>query len=126
MDEKEEPTGEDLREEGGEGELVPAIQGTLDDIKKMRAQCLEADLEVEIGGQPGAGRFVLMVREADLPKVGALLRSQWREQIEREGTGSLGLFGVEAKEGEEPPCPACGTAAPLVEGACSECGLQLE
>jgi hypothetical protein len=29
-------------------------------------------------------------------------------------------------ESEEPPCPACGTAAPLIEGACSDCGLQLE
>ena len=32
-------------------------------------------------------------------------------------------------EGElvgDPPCPACGTAAPLVEGACSDCGLQLD
>ena len=27
---------------------------------------------------------------------------------------------------DEPPCPACGTAAPLVDGACSDCGLQLE
>jgi predicted amidophosphoribosyltransferase len=27
---------------------------------------------------------------------------------------------------DEPPCPACGTAAPLVAGACSDCGLQLE
>ena len=26
----------------------------------------------------------------------------------------------------DPPCPACGTAAPLVEGACSDCGLQLD
>jgi len=26
---------------------------------------------------------------------------------------------------DEPPCPACGTAAPLVRGACSDCGLQL-
>jgi len=25
----------------------------------------------------------------------------------------------------EPPCPACGTAAPLVDGACSDCGLVL-
>jgi predicted amidophosphoribosyltransferase len=27
---------------------------------------------------------------------------------------------------DDPPCPACGTAAPLVDGACSDCGLQLE
>ena len=26
---------------------------------------------------------------------------------------------------QEPPCPCCGTAAPLVSGACSDCGLQL-
>ncbi len=26
---------------------------------------------------------------------------------------------------DEPPCPACGTAAPLVDGPCGECGLQL-
>ncbi len=29
-------------------------------------------------------------------------------------------------EDGEPPCPACGTAAPLLEGACSDCGLQLD
>lgn len=111
----------------GEEELVPAIQGTLDDIKKMRDQCLAADIPVAVMAPPGAaGKLMLLVREEDIQQVGALLRSQWREQIEREGTGGLGLFGVEAKEGEEPPCPACGTAAPLVEGACSECGLQLE
>jgi len=66
------------------------------------------------------------VREADLPAVSGLLRSEWQALIEREGTGAAGLFGVEAREGEEPPCPCCGTAAPLVEGACSECGLQLD
>lgn len=55
-----------------------------------------------------------------------LLRGEWQALIEREGTGAAGVFGVEAPEGEEPPCPCCGTAAPLVEGACSECGLQLE
>jgi len=27
---------------------------------------------------------------------------------------------------DELPCPACGTAAPLVDGACSDCGLSLE
>lgn len=117
---------DEVSEELGEEELVPAVHGSLDDIKRMREQCLAADIPVEVAGQPGGGKFVLMVREPDLARVSALLRSEWREQIEREATGGLGLFGLEAKEGEEPPCPACGTAAPLVEGACSECGLQLE
>jgi hypothetical protein len=117
---------DDAAEELGEEELVPALQGTLDDVKRMRDQCLAADIPVSVMAPPGpGGKLVLLVREPDLPRVSALLQSQWRAQIEREGTGS-GLFGVEAKEGEEPPCPACGTAAPLVEGACSECGLQLE
>jgi predicted amidophosphoribosyltransferase len=31
-----------------------------------------------------------------------------------------------ATDAEHLPCPACGTAAPLIEGACSDCGLQLE
>lgn len=39
----------------------------------------------------------------------------------------MGFFLNEAApDGEEPPCPACGTAAPLVDGACSDCGLMLE
>lgn len=37
-----------------------------------------------------------------------------------------GVFVTQEVDGEdEPPCPACGTAAPLVDGACSDCGLQL-
>lgn len=52
------------------------------------------------------------------------MRSDWRDDLAREG-----LVPVEAAlatDAEHPPCPACGTAAPLVEGACSDCGLQLE
>jgi predicted amidophosphoribosyltransferase len=52
------------------------------------------------------------------------MREGWRDDLAREG-----LLPVEvaiATDAEHPPCPACGTAAPLVEGACSDCGLQLE
>ena len=52
----------------------------------------------------------LLVQEPDLPKVLVL----------------MGRFmTAEPPEGEEPPCPCCGTAAPLIAGACSDCGLQL-
>lgn len=50
------------------------------------------------------------MQEQDVPRVTAL----------------MGYFVTEAvADDEEPPCPACGTAAPLVDGACSDCGLQL-
>jgi hypothetical protein len=50
------------------------------------------------------------------------MQRAWLSDLEREG-----LTPVQAApaEGEEPPCPACGTAAPLVDGACSDCGLVL-
>jgi hypothetical protein len=43
--------------------------------------------------------------------------------LEREGTAPV---CARPSDSDEPPCPACGTAAPLVGGACSDCGLQLE
>ena len=44
----------------------------------------------------------------------------------REGTITDAHPAVAAAPGADPPCPACGTAAPLAAGACSDCGLQLE
>ena len=51
-----------------------------------------------------------------------MLHGDWFEHLEREGLAPP----VIDTTGEHLPCPACGTAAPLVEGACSDCGLQLE
>jgi hypothetical protein len=58
-----------------------------------------------------------------VPRVAELLRAQGREHLDREGLALpvAAAVGVD----DEPPCPACGTAAPLVEGACADCGLQL-
>ena len=44
--------------------------------------------------------------------------------LEREGNAPVAC--QVDPDAEHPPCPACGTAAPLVRGACSDCGLQLE
>lgn len=53
------------------------------------------------------------------------MQLEWAEMVAREGaTGSPGQQRV-LGEDDEPPCPACGTAAPLVDGACSDCGLHL-
>jgi predicted amidophosphoribosyltransferase len=45
--------------------------------------------------------------------------------LAREGTTPVAC-AMPSADTDEPPCPACGTAAPLRAGACSDCGLQLE
>ena len=54
-----------------------------------------------------------------------MMRDEWRDGLEREGLVPVAPVAA-ADDAEHPPCPACGTAAPLVDGACSDCGLQLE
>lgn len=70
---------------------------------------------------------MLLVEEQDIPRVARLLRSEWEKELARSG-----LEPVAPQPGTvagAPPgavtCPACGTTAPLVDGACSDCGLML-
>lgn len=58
-----------------------------------------------------------------MARVAEVYRGDWRASLEREG---LAPVAMSESDGEHPPCPACGTAAPLVDGACSDCGLQLD
>jgi hypothetical protein len=67
--------------------------------------------------------MLLLVQEADVPKVMRMRQQDWHEMVAAEGRAFPGSCDSDP-EGE-PPCPACGTAAPLVKGACSDCGLQL-
>ena len=64
------------------------------------------------------------MQESDIPAFADLMRRDWLDMVAREGTvGEQAVIAV--GDDEELPCPACGTAAPLVEGACSDCGLHL-
>jgi hypothetical protein len=51
--------------------------------------------------------------------VGEVLRGAWHAMLANEGVAPITCAAPDA-------CPACGTAADLVNGACSDCGLQLE
>jgi hypothetical protein len=76
-----------------------------------------------------APKIQILVAKDDIPRVAQLLSQRWRDLLEREGTVDVEAPAApkgELGEDEHPPCPACGTAAPLVAGACSDCGLQLE
>ena len=61
----------------------------------------------------------LLVREEDMPRLAAVVESDWRDLVEREGVDP-----DELADGDG--CPACGNSEPLAAGACSDCGLQLE
>jgi len=120
-----------------EPELVPCVTAPLADAKALLAACAEADIDAalardaccsKVGGCGCAPKMVLMVAADDVPRVARLLQERWRASLEQEGVDPdpfVAAPAADAPEGEDPPCPACGTAAPLVEGACSDCGLQL-
>ena len=124
--------------------LVPCIEGAISYAREVERDLLEAEIPALLARPPSkaccggggcgcAAKVQVMVREEDLPKIAQLFKAAWLEAVEREGTleGAQRVPisdagpGSEAAVGE-PACPACGTAAPLVEGACSDCGLQLD
>jgi hypothetical protein len=114
-----------------ETEVVPCVEAPLSDARALVAACLSqgmpALLSREACSKPSCSpKFQVLVRREDAPRVAGILQERWLASIQREGLVSQPQpLLTEPQEGE-PPCPACGTAAPLVDGACSDCGLQLE
>ena len=54
------------------------------------------------------------------------MQDRWSEQLAREGlTPAAPNAPVDPTAAGGVTCPACGTTAPLVDGACSDCGLFL-
>lgn len=109
-------------------DLVTAMAGSIPEMKALRDRCLEAGIPAVIGC-PGGGRSCgpkthLLIHEDAIPQLQQLLRSEWNDHLAREGLPPVQLVYDESVE--HLPCPACGTAAALLEGACSDCGLQLE
>jgi hypothetical protein len=114
-----------------DAEVVPCMEMPLADARRLVEACLAEDvpalLHREACSKPSCSpKFQVLVRPEDTSRVAGLLQRRWMDSLQREGLVPEGqAFQVLAEDGE-PPCPACGTAAPLVEGACSDCGLQLE
>lgn len=118
----------------GDAELVACLQASLLEAKELRDACLAAEIPVlldrgECCGKGGCGcapKLQLFARAEDVPRVSRLVHDRWRELALREGTVGADHPAVVPAETEEAPCPACGSAAALVAGACADCGLQLE
>jgi hypothetical protein len=126
----DEPTDE-AADSGDGAALVPAMSGSIPEMKALRERCLAAGIPATLGCPPGASggkscgtRTHLLVGEDAIPRLAALLRDEWQEAFAREGLDPVELAAT--SDAEHLPCPACGTAAPLADGACTDCGLQLE
>jgi hypothetical protein len=117
-------------------ELVPYGTASIAEARELVALCLEADVPAAVGSADGCGdgcstggcapKVQLLVREEDARKVQDVLRGRWLEMVKAEGTVDQVAPRPPLDPDADPPCPACGTVAPLVNGACSDCGLQLE
>jgi hypothetical protein len=69
--------------------------------------------------------MVLLVQEADIPKLASIMQQEWASSVHAEGN-QLVVEDLRPDDTGELPCPACGTAAPLdPTGACTDCGLVL-
>lgn len=118
-------------------------EGPVAGAKELVRTLSEAGIEAQLGPAPkkaccapgGCGcsaKVQVLVREGDVDKAQALMRDEWLEALKAEGTLKDGLPVAPsapadaAADSDDLTCPACGTRAPLVEGACSDCGLQLE
>lgn len=116
--------------------LVPCLSGNLPEMKTIRDRCLAAGIPVVLGcpspSKSCGARTHILVEEDDVPRVAEVLRGDWRDALVREGLAPVTYTAGEPMPGDadadadaEPPCPACGHAAPLVDGACADCGLHL-
>jgi hypothetical protein len=123
-----------------EVELIPAAEGAIPQARELERRLLAQDIPVLLARPPpraccGTGcacgtKLQVLVREEDVPRLGQLLHADWMEAVAKEGTVGEALIplgtGAEGGAEGELACPACGFKGPLVEGACGDCGLQLE
>jgi hypothetical protein len=121
-------------------ELVPALEGVVSAARELERALLGLEIPVRLGAPPKkaccaggcgcASKLQLLVRPDDVPRVGEFMRREWLEAVAREGVDPSSLMPLaltESGETEGPlACPACGFKGELVEGACGDCGLQLE
>ncbi len=116
-----------------DAEVVPALEAGVPAAKELVASCLEHGIPATLGRDDHctkgcSPRAMLLVRAEDVGRLQELLARDWQTLVASVGDEAdvrpAGV-GIEVADGAEPPCPACGTSGPLVDGACSECGLQL-
>lgn len=115
-----------------DAELIPCTRTSIPEAKRLLDELLEEDIPATLGADAScktggcAPTANVLVRAEDRDRVVAFFQRRWSSLLENEGVAqAFAAGGRELGDDEEPPCPACGAQAPLVDGACPDCGLQL-
>lgn len=127
------------------GEIITWGEGSVAQAKELEARLLAEEIPVRLtkpaakaccGGGCGCGaKLAIEVRRDDVEKIVTVLQGDWLDAVRKEGLlteGSkavaFGLVQLGVPEGTDAAlaCPACGFQGVLVDGACGDCGLQLE
>jgi hypothetical protein len=112
---------------------IPVVHAGIAACREIERAILEAGVPCYVDAindddQPlstgGAMKVGVIIAEADLAKVGEIMRKRFSELIEKEGVGSFNSTAIDLAA-DEIECPACGHKGPLVDGACGDCGLFL-
>lgn len=113
-------------------DVLPVVQAALDEAKRIVGACLDRGVPALLGRDDHctkgcSPKVMVLARAEDAERIHEILRQRWAALLATV-EGEVPMVASEAvEEGDgEPPCPACGVKAALVEGACPECGLQLE
>lgn len=115
-------------------DLVACVQAGIPDAKRLLQQCLDEDIPAVLGRDSScttgscSPRVQLFVRQNDVERVAKLMRTEWLELVGDTlpvGENGGAATAKSTDPNAEPPCPCCGTAAPLIDGCCSDCGLHL-
>jgi hypothetical protein len=85
---------------------------------------VEAEAEEGEALATGAMKVGVIVAEADVPKVGDLMKRRFADLVAKEGVGSFNAEAIDLSAAEI-ECPACGHKGALVDGVCADCGLFL-
>ena len=118
-----------------DAEVVPVAQAGVAEAKEIQAACLAAGVPAILGRDDHcvkgcAPKLFVLARGTDAERVAQVLQQRWAQLAVKDGAvervrALRDGVSVDDDPDAEPPCPACGHAAALVDGACAECGLQL-
>jgi hypothetical protein len=117
-------------------DLAPVLEASIAAAREVESLLRSREVEVVLAPRPAAAccgggcgcgsKLQVLVRPGDLERVKQILDEEWLASVRREGVVEAERLVSLRSSPDAEACPACGHSGPRTEGACSDCGLQLE